>query len=75
MSKIKELCAEHTRLKSDDVAILEAMADCLPVIANLTASDVFIGTLTLNGRDSVVAAWAPRRKNHFIVIMWWGSLP
>lgn len=55
---IRELCAKHTNLKSSDVAILESIAAHLPAIAALTGNDIFIDTLTLNGEDSVVLAWA-----------------
>lgn len=54
---IRELCAKHTNLSSSDVGILQSMADHLPAIAALTGNDIFIDTLTLNGKDSVVLAW------------------
>lgn len=57
-SVISELCAEHTNLKPSDVAILESIGAHLPAVAALTGSDIFIDTLTRNGRDSVVLAWA-----------------
>lgn len=55
---IRELCAQHTDLSAGDVAVLESMAAHIPAIAALTESDIFIDALTLNGRDSVVLAWA-----------------
>lgn len=55
---IRELCVKYTNLNSSDVEILQSTADHLPAIAALTGNDIFIDTLTMNGKDSVVLAWA-----------------
>ncbi len=54
----RDICAAHTRLTADDVERLVGMEANLQLIANLTASDVFIDCMDRTGREAVVVAQA-----------------
>ena len=39
---LSELCREKSRLSETDISQLERISECLPLIAELTGSDIFI---------------------------------
>jgi two-component sensor histidine kinase/PAS domain-containing protein len=56
--KFRNLCQQYTDLDLGEVADLENMVRQLPIIAELTGTDIFIDALLKNGVDSIVLAWA-----------------
>lgn len=57
-SSLALLCEEYTKLPNEDIQILECLAEQIAYTSNLTNTDIFIDTLTTNGSDSIVLAWA-----------------
>ncbi|HWR44131.1 sensor histidine kinase [Sporomusa sp.] len=53
----RNLCKQYTDLDLSEIADLEKMVQQLPIIAELTGTDIFIDALLKNGVDSIVLAW------------------
>ncbi|SMD15008.1 sensor histidine kinase [Sporomusa malonica] len=53
----RSLCQQYTDLNLSEVDDLENMVQQLPIIAELTGTDIFIDALLKNGVDSIVLAW------------------
>lgn len=60
--EIEKLCKEYTSLTDDEIATIVSYDEKIETISALTGNDIFIDTLTTNGVDSIVLAWA-RPKN------------
>lgn len=56
--KFRNLCQQYTSLDPGEVADLENMVRQLPIIAELTGTDIFIDALLKDSVDSIVLAWA-----------------
>lgn len=56
--KVQELCAVHTELQSEDVAVIMGYVDHLQSIADLTNSDIFINCLVKDADQAVIVAEA-----------------
>lgn len=54
----RDLCRWNTDLDTNDIEDLEKVVCQLPVIAELTGTDIFIDALSKNGTDAIVLAWA-----------------
>lgn len=59
---VKELCLEHTALSAADIERLESLAGQLPMISDLTGTDIFIDCPTLEGEAIVIAHARPSWK-------------
>ncbi|MHB9144764.1 MAG: sensor histidine kinase [Symbiobacteriia bacterium] len=55
-AQVRRLCGAETALAPEDVERLERTAECLPLIAQLTQSDVFIDCLTRRPDTAIVVA-------------------
>lgn len=55
---VRQLCQKYTDLGEKDIEILEQLASQLHYYTYLTGNDIFIDTLTRNGKDSIVLAWS-----------------
>ncbi|MDR1133210.1 MAG: sensor histidine kinase [Synergistaceae bacterium] len=67
-----EICRAKTILSDDDISIIESMEANLQVVADLTASDIFVDCLAKNGNESVVVSQAKPRYG--CVSMYEGSV-
>lgn len=59
---LSELCREHTELSSADIGRLETLAGQLPMIADLTGTDIFIDCPTVSGEAVVISHARPSWK-------------
>lgn len=59
MMELKKICKEKTTLSEEDIQILQEVAVQLPLIAELTAGDVFIDCPTPGGLAVVIAQAKP----------------
>lgn len=59
---LREICSEHTDLLSTDIEHLETLAGLLPMIADLTGTDIFIDCPTVSGEVVVVSHARPSWK-------------
>ena len=58
MSSLKELCRRYTRLEQEDILALEKLELFVPLIADLTGSDIFIDCMAPEQQAAIVVAWA-----------------
>lgn len=59
---LREICTEHTELSAADIERLETLAGQLPMISDLTGTDIFIDCPTVHGEMVVVSHARPSWK-------------
>ena len=59
---LRELCAAYTELSDADILRLETLAGQIPMISDLTGTDIFIDCPTVNGEVVVVSHARPSWK-------------
>ncbi|MBP2663320.1 MAG: signal transduction histidine kinase [Firmicutes bacterium] len=55
---VRNLCKQYTDLSMSEVEDLEKIVQQLPIVAELSGTDIFIDVLSKNAIDAVVVAWA-----------------
>jgi two-component sensor histidine kinase/PAS domain-containing protein len=55
-SGLRQICRSHSKLSSEDIAVLESVEQHVQLIADLTRSDIFIDCLTRDSSSAVVVA-------------------
>ena len=58
---VAEICRQYADLRSDDIKIIEKIAEMLQITADLTQADIFIDCVTKDPNAAIVVAEAKPR--------------